>query len=485
MIPTPTGLVIILLGCWCLLGGHARILIVAVALTTLEAADAADLPALGGASITPVRLFLLFIILKLIRSKDGVTLLFAELSSRRVLFIYLLLLMWVLASALFLPRLFNGMTLVYSLQRYAVDTGLIPVPLVPSSGNITQAVYATGSFVLSVGVAAIVRQNEGFSAILSGLLLVTGLDIGFAIADLVTSATNTGFLLNFVHTANYALLTADEAGGLKRIAGSFTEASSFASFSLVLLAVNLSLFLLHVRPRLTGSYALALLVLLLLSTSTTAYVGVAVFAAVFVGYVLYALIRHADAGPLFILGCALGFLAVGIAILTFTAPSLLSAAWDLIDTSVFKKSTSESAEERGMLNQQALRIFFDTYGIGAGIGATRTSNYVLLLASNLGVIGLVLFGCLMMALVIVPLRRELTALDRKVVTAARVGMVAALVPALLISTIFDLGPLFYILVGVIAAGAAAPFAPEVRAVDWPRSPPAADMRSRGGATRLS
>lgn len=453
MIPTATGLVVILLGVWCQFGSFRRTLISAVLLTLFEAADAADLPALGGASITPGKLFLLFLALRVVSMRGGVGTMLAEMSPRRVLFLYVLLLLWVVPSGLILPRLFQGAVEVNSLERTVIDSG--PVPLKPSSGNITQSVYALGSFVLALCVCTLARRPGGYAALLSALLVLTGLNIAFAIIDLVTAATHTGFLLDVIHTGAYAFLTEDESNGLKRISGSFTEASTFASFSLDLLAVNLALFVLRVRPKLTGFYSLALVFFLLLSTSSTAYAGLAVFGIAFAAYAAWTMIvaGHARAFKILVLLGLCGTFFVCVAVVL--APGFAAAAWDVIDTTVLHKATSESALERGALNTQAGKVFVETYGLGAGIGATRTSNYLYLLASNLGVLGLGLFGALILALTFVRPRDDLATEDRKIVAAARVGVLGSLVPAVLIATIFDLGTLFYVLVGITASGAAA------------------------------
>ena len=338
---------------------------------------------------------------------------------------------------------------MYSLARADIDGD--SVPLGPSSGNITQTVYAIGSFAIAIGTSVLARKPGAYATILTGLLWVTGLDIAFAVLDLVTAATHTGFILDLIHTGAYAFLTSDEANGMKRIAGSFSEASAFATFSLELLAVNLSLFVSRVRTRLTAFYSAVLAVFLFLSTSSTAYVGLAIFAAAFGAYAFGRLVLSGNARPLRLLAIAAagGLLLVCVAYLF--VPSLVLSVWNLLDVSLFQKADSESAQERGELNTQAMRIFSDTYGLGAGVGSTRTSNYILLLASNLGAVGLVLFALLILGLTLARFRPDLAADDRKIVTAARVGMLGSMVPATLIGTIFDLGPLFYIFVGIVAS----------------------------------
>lgn len=453
MIPTPTGLIVIALGIWCQFGSFRRALISTVLLTIFEAADAADMPALGGASITPAKLFMLFLVLRVVSMRGGFGALCAELSPRRVLFLYFLLLLWAVPSAIMLPRLFQGGVQVFTLQRDLIDSGL--VPLKPSSGNITQTVNALGSLATAVLVSALARRPGGYDAVLQALMILTGMNLGFAVLDLATAATGTGFILDVIHTGAYAFLTDDETAGMKRISGSFTEASSFATFSLDLLAVNLSLFVSRVRPKLTGFYSCALVLFLLLSTSTTAYVGLAIFAVAFAVYAGWSLLIGASARALKIfvlLGLTGTFFVCAVLLL---APGFADAAWNIINISVLQKGQSDSAIERGSFNIQAGKLFLETHGLGVGLGSTRTSNYIYLLLSNVGAIGFVLFFSFIAALALIRPRDSLDGQERRIVAAAKVGVLGALVPAVLIATIFDLGPLFYVLVGITASGATA------------------------------
>lgn len=463
---TVTGLLVIALGVWCQFGNPARVLLAMMAMTLFEAADAADLTALGGASITPAKLFLAFLALRVVSMRSGVAALAAELAPRRVFVVYLALLAWVLASGILFPRLFEGATSVFSLDRSTIDVGA--VPLRPSGGNITQGVYALGSFAIALCVAVLARRDGGYAVVLKGLLLVSALDIFFALADIVTAATHTGFLLDAVHTGSYAFLTSDEAGGLKRISGSFSEASSFATFSLELLAVNLTLLVHGIRPRTTGCFSGLLALFLVLSTSSTAYVGLAVFAAAFGIYAVYRLARYGERRAVAIFAATMACGGLVVCLVLLFAPGIADTAWTILDLTIFSKGTTDSGIERASFNTQAVQIFYDTWGLGAGIGATRTSNYFYLLLSNLGVVGLVLFAALIIALMRLRPRDTLTRDERGIVASARVGVLAALVPALLIATIFDLGTLFYILVGIVASSSPrAALAASRRSADLP------------------
>src|SRR5713226_5318658 len=78
----------------------------------------------------------------------------------------------------------------------------------------------------------------------------------FALLDLGTYATGTQWLLDFMRNALYTLHFEEEVAGLKRIVGSFTEASVFAGSTLGALGYTGTLWLCGRRPMLTGTLAL-------------------------------------------------------------------------------------------------------------------------------------------------------------------------------------------------------------------------------------
>ena len=453
MQPTLFGAIVLVIGIWCQFVGYRRSVVVMFGLVVFAAASAIDLPALGGASITPANFFLVFFLLRLVSMRGGTGALVAEIEPRRPLFVFFLLILWIVGSAVLMPRLFEGATDVFSLSR-SLDNDGDTTPLHPTSGNLSQAVYAIGGFLVAGATAAFARKRGGYEAVLSGLVLVTSLDIVFALLDLVTSATHTGFLLDVIHTASYAFLTDDELGGLKRLSGSFTEASGFASFSLCLLAVNVALFVQRVRPRFTGAASLILTVFVVLSTSSAGYVGLAVFVGGFLVYALVAgmVFRRRRAPAVALAAVCAGALVVGLVVLF--VPPVVHVAQSVIDESLLSKAQTDSGIERGSWNAQAWQVFADTHGLGAGIGATRGSNYLLVLLSNLGAIGFGLFALLMVRVSLARLSPALVPRERGIVWAARIGALTALVPAILVGTVYDLGTLFYCLVGVGASGAA-------------------------------
>ena len=458
MLPTFFGALVALIGIWCQFGSYKRALVAMFGLVVFGAASALDLPALGGASVTPANFFLLFFLLRLVSMRGGIGALVAEVEPRRPLFLFLLLVLWIVGSAMLLPRLFAGATDVFSLAR-TLDTDNGTVPLQPTSGNISQSVYALGGFLTACATSAYARRKGGLQTVLSAIILATSLDLGFAFLDVVTGATHTSFLLAPIHTASYTLLTDDELGGLKRIAGSFTEASGFASFSLTLLGVNFPLFVRGVRPRFTGPASALLTAFIVLSTSSAGYVGLGVFYTLFVFYAVSQALITRRRRPILIAAGGVGSVVLLVSVVVLFVPAIADIAQSVINDSLLSKSTSDSALERGAWNATAWQVFQDTHWLGAGIGSTRGSNYVLVLLSNLGAIGFLLFVMLILRVTLSQLSPALSGEERGIVWASRIAVLTSLVPSLLVGTVYDLGTLYYGLIGIAASGVATRRAP--------------------------
>ncbi len=445
------GFLVLAIGLWCQFGAFGRTVVAMAGLTVFGSAGALELSALGGASVTPADLFILFYGLRLVSMRQGTRLLLSEIAPSRPLYLFALLNLWICGAALILPRLFEGATFVFSLSR-ALDADGSMTPLHPTSGNISQVVYAMGGFALAGATSAYARQAGGYAAMLSALVLATSLDLGFALLDLVTAATKTGFVMDLVHTANYAFLTADEVGGVKRISGSFSEASAFASYSLMLLGVNFPLFVMRVRPRFTGPASAALAALIALSTSSSGYLGLAVFSVGFLVYVAAVTVVGRRRRPATIAAAVLGIGLFVTACVVLFLPAVVEVARKVVEESLLTKASSDSALERGSWNAQAWRVFLDTYGVGAGIGATRTSSYLLLLLSNLGAVGFALFAGLVARVALGRIDPDLPHDGRAIVWAARIGLALALFANILVGTVYYLGALFYVLLGLAASG---------------------------------
>ncbi|WP_312796323.1 hypothetical protein [Tianweitania sp.] len=449
-------------------------------LSILRTAAALNLTSVGGLSVICANLFLLFYMARAVR-RVGPAPVLQSLLPPSPGFWLLLLAIYAVVSALFFPRMMAGITETISIVRDPDGKAALQLrPLENNSMYVSQLIYFLGGVATFMATFALTRLPDGMRQLRRAIYLVLGLHVLLGIVDVLTYQTGTAFLLGFIRTANYALLTDAEKGGLKRITGSFSEASAFACFSLVLFAISVSLWLDRQRPRVTGCFAVAMLVLLLASTSGTAYVGLAVF--------LLALVLYEFGGPF--VGrpirrpIALFSIAVlGLAflmLLLLLAPSIADRVQEFFEETVVGKISDASGRERMMWNEVAFQNFLDSYGLGVGIGGARASSFLLVLLSNVGLPGFILFAGFVASLLWMRLDRTLSAEDRRFVTALRCGLVGALIAESIVGAVFDIGLFVYVMAGGIAA---ASFAPHRAAIRQPFDAPLTIRPAFVGASR--
>lgn len=443
MLPTLYALPVVLLG----LLVPARALPGALVFAALFGATAAvSLTALGGAPITPAALLLGFAVARALQ-RQGAGGMVGQLVPAGAGFWLLLLVLWGVASAWFLPRMFAGQTLVYATDRIE-PPGVHLLPLAPRLTNISQAVYAVAALAAFTASAALLQLRGSREAFRDAVLWVAGLNVVAAAINLVELHTGMPSLLA-VRNAGYVILVGGEIAGLQRISGTFAEASAFAAFTLPLFAFCLTLWRERVRRLASGLLALATLAAIVLSTSSTAYVGLAAYLALAAVPAAWRLLTR----PRLRLGAGAWVLwgaAVAACLFVLLRPDLLERAWDVIAVTVVRKLETTSGIERSSWNAQAWQNVLDTHGIGIGLGSTRASSFVLVLLSNFGVLGALLFGAFVWRVVRPP---PAGAPHDAVARAARHAVVAGFFAAVTSASVFDLGVAFYVYAAAAAARA--------------------------------
>jgi hypothetical protein len=251
--------------------------------------------------------------------------------------------------------------------------------------------------------------------------------------------------LAFIRNANYAMFVGDnELAGFKRIVGSFVEASAFGAVTLIYFAFTSRLWLLGIRPRVTLSISFLSLCALAFSTSTTAYVGLAIFLFVnYIGISFRAMLRPLTRQmTLFVIGGPIVLLMlVGVGALNDAASAYVM---DLADTMVLNKMTTGSGIERSTWNRQALQVFFDTYGFGAGNGSLRASSFPLAVLASFGIVGSALFTFFFVTLFAQKAGGADEPLEYANRQAAKSACLAALITATISGALTDIGLLFFI-----------------------------------------
>jgi hypothetical protein len=441
----PIGLLTIAIGLFCLSLGYRAVVVAFVGLTVLGSAAAI---LIGSINIPPAHLFLLFLAFSALSWQANTGVAIRSISLPAPGFWLFCFLAYGLLSAVFWPRLFAGMTTIIPLGASEYDGKQVPIG--PVSSNFTQSIYLISGVICFAVVSAIAATEKGFKAVVSGLLLYAAANIVFAILDLATSASGTGFLLDFIRNANYTMHHEESVGSMKRIVGSWPEASAFAGMSLGILAFTGTLWVCGQRPGLTGTLAAATLFFILISTSSTGLLAAPV--VVLIIYLTAAHLTTYRASSRYSSYAVLFFPVVALLLTAFILAnsSLYELLFNYVNELILSKPTSDSGVERASWNALALQNFFDTWGLGAGLGTNRSSSFPLALLSNVGVPGAAFYLLFILSAFGISRGQRFTfAHDTRL--AARNACLALMVGGLLSSPTVDQGLLFYALAALACA----------------------------------
>lgn len=470
MIIEPLGYIVVLLGMFGVAYG-APLSIGALCLSTLFGAAAAlQLPWLGGASIQPGHLMVLFFIASVSLRPVQAQASLASVAYPGPGFWFAAYVLFSVATAFFLPRIFAGTTLVYSSARNVLGTmSTVASPLAPGSSNVTQAIYLLSDLACFAAAGGLARL--GYAPVIARSLVVTTMAcVVLAIVDIATFLTDQSQLLDFIRNANYTMHTAETIAGFKRIVGSFPEASTYAGAALALFSFTFMLWLERFPTRLAGLAAVSIGVTILISTSTTAYVGALFVLSILVLYCVKRLLGGRAGRPhasfliitLFIVPCVVATI--------MQMPDVWNTITELVDATFTDKLDSQSGEERTAWNTLALISFVDTSTFGAGLGTVRASSFIAALLSNVGLCGSLLFGAFLYSLLTTArLQPSGNRQHRAIGIAAVFASFAQIVVAMISGSGTDLGLLFSITAGLATGCLAAPQPPSQFVRGWPKS----------------
>lgn len=456
MIIEPIGILLVLAGIYTMAAGLSAGMYLLCICTLLGAAAALILPALGGANIQPSHFALVFLAAAVALRPGTLAASVSCLSYPGPGFWFTLFTLYSVLTAFFLPRIFAGTTIVYSLARNDDMHRILSTPLAPATSNLTQAVYMLGSLCCFAIVAGFGRLG-GMTIVARALIAASAACIFFAIADLVTYATNTSDLLSIIRNANYRMLNDGDIEGFKRIVGSFPEAGAFGYAALALFTFVLMLSLEGFPARSLGLLTSALAIALVLCTSTTAYAASAVTALIVFVFCLARILRN-TATPRHLVYVAVCLFALPLLVMTaMLIPGIWESISKLVHATVTTKLESQSGEERMRWNVQALNSFLETSGMGAGVGSIRASSFIVALLANIGIAGTVIFFIFLVSLVRSVLRRNTApGAEQMIGMAAMLASIAQVTAASISAGAIDLGPLFAITAGLAASYALGP-----------------------------
>ena len=447
----PLGLLTIAIGLVGLLAGPCFLIGAFFVSTLLGAAAAVNVTSLGSANIQPAYLLLGFLALYAVIRRRLRRAAIASLAFPNEGFWLMTTALYGVLSAAFLPRIFAGLTYVYTIARTEVGLGLLLMPLAPTTGNVTQTVYFIGDLICFLVFTAFARNPVGFKAVAMAGVVCAAVNLLFAGLDLVTYWSGTTALLGFLRNATYRMLDEAVMGDFKRIVGSFPETSTFAYYTVGLFAFCTKLWLSRVWTFATGPIVLLSLAALVFSTSSSGYAGLAAFLVMLFLVGLGQIATRPVPKPIFAFVAIMPVLVVALVVGLRLHPASWQTVSELVQQTVIDKLSSQSGVERSRWNQQALINIADTAGLGGGVGSVRASSFPIAVLGNIGIIGGLMYGVFLVAVLIRHRRGWIDPFPRACQSAARWACFAQLAAASVAGSFIDLALPFFIFAGLSCA----------------------------------
>lgn len=446
----PIGLVTLAVGLICLLRGSGPTVIAFSVFPVLGGAAAI---LIGSTGIQPGHLFLGFLILSTLwLHGDAATVTDRALRSQPFIWLALLVVYGILAGY-FAPRLLEGTMDIIPLGTSASGGSEGKIPLMPVSGNFTQAVYLIADLVTFGLILSIASTHQGFRHVTFGVLAFGAANAFFGIADLVSAGTPLADLFSYIRNAAYTFHADEMVAGMRRVIGSWPEASAFAGASMAVVGFCGTLWICGRHSAISGLLFVLSSLLIVRSTSSGGIAGLPICFAILY---LTSLFRcGGSTGTRASLSVVLAFpiAALMLGFLLALNRDLYQEVYRFVDITILSKPASLSALERGTWNASGLANFWQSYGFGVGLGTVRTSSFAVALLANVGVLGTIFFLAFLMTAVILP-RGTSRTYEADVGLAARNGCLCLIVGALISGSTVDLGLIFFIMAGLRAANPA-------------------------------
>ncbi|MDE8345433.1 MAG: hypothetical protein POH28_04550 [Acidocella sp.] len=373
----------------------------------------------------------------------------AALRPQKFLLLTMFLLICVVCT-IFAPDLFAGIAVM---PLRASGGELAPIALHHSAANVSQMGYLS----LSAGTAlafAYAAQRPGFLAqIMRGYLVCGFVLVVTGLMDITAQRLGLESLLTPFRNATYSFLIDNVVGGYQRVIGLMPEASAYGPACVsaaAVLAMLRPLYPAGVQRNLCVGLLVALLLLGFLSTSTTAFASIAMFAVIYGADWCRraASPRAVGRATLPVELAVAGALILAAALVLAFDDALLRGSMAMLDETVFDKTGTTSYLVRSYWNAVSWADVAASYGMGVGVGSTRSSDWVVALVSNTGILGAFTLGMVFLQAF---LRNP--GHDRQragVATALKFAMIIPLAAETVSSPVPDFGLGVAILLGTIA-----------------------------------
>lgn len=282
---------------------------------------------------------------------------------------------WAAVVTVVAPALFPGMVVLGSAatQRTMLVPGLV------TASNVAQVTYLW----IAISVILLLASARRTHPHLVGVTAVGIVALSFwkYVSDLVGFPFPVDLFDNnpawtYIQTA---------PGGAERFRGILSEPSSLATYCLAAAA-----FAVAMLPRVATPWRVGLLTVL----GVSIWLGIASTSTTFVvaGSMLCAMALCCFAGSLFRREKSISAPHIVVVLILLVAGYVAGPAlFHYVNDVVTAKSGSDSYSERSGVDAFSLEVAFRSLGFGVGLGSNRPSSFALMMLSNVGVVGVLLF----------------------------------------------------------------------------------------------
>jgi hypothetical protein len=292
--------------------------------------------------------------------------------------------LWCFFSAFVMPRLFAG-TLVSSPRDELHDF----VPLQWTLSNLAQAGYLTLNIGTVIYALQVVRTREQADQLRRALYWAVFIVVIISFAQTFADQVGLEFPYElFNNNSGYSQGFNQAAGSMHRAASTFLEPSMAGSYLAAVTCGLLAGFFRDGRQMSRLLPIFAVLSALVLTLSTTGFVTIAIGMALLILYSRRS--RRVEQPHKWSASKWILILSVIGVTVYFVLSS--SDLMDAILAMTLEKMDSFSFWGRLAKEMQAIVVFVNTYGLGAGLGSNRSSGLLTTLLSSVGLVGTITFG---------------------------------------------------------------------------------------------
>jgi hypothetical protein len=257
-----------------------------------------------------------------------------------------------------------------------------------------------------------------------------------------------------VPSTNYSILVNHEIASLKRMIGGFPEASAFGYYTLGLFGFWFRYAALSHGKRYPSLFLLLSVFLLFRSASTSAYLAIGLFLILYVALNTQSTLGRAiSARTARLIGFS-ALLMVLLACGAVAAYELIPDVKTFLDRLLFNKLETDSGVERLSWNARALENLQDTFGIGAGLGSLRASNWLIATLASIGVLGAIIFIAFLLSMFRTSGQRAVSEYYI-VIEALKYGCLGLFLRAMVVKATPNLEIIFFAYAGLLVGLAAA------------------------------